>query len=57
MKEFIQLVAKMREMQKKFFKTRQKEYMTESKKLEKEVDAWLSANSYDFEKDKPLKLF
>ncbi len=37
-KEFFDTVAKMREAQKNYFKTRTSQYLTLSKKLEKEVD-------------------
>lgn len=37
--EFVDLVAKMRQSQKDYFKTRGYSQLTESKRLEKEVDA------------------
>jgi hypothetical protein len=36
--EFYALVAKMRHAQKEYFKTRSRDWLTESKQLEKQVD-------------------
>lgn len=36
--EFVKLVKEMREMQKKYFKTRDTKVLAESKRLEREVD-------------------
>lgn len=38
MKDFIELVKKMRDAQKEYFRTRDKVVLAESKKLEKQVD-------------------
>lgn len=38
MKDFVLKVKMMREAQKKYFATRSREWLTESKRLEKEVD-------------------
>lgn len=38
MKEFVELVAKMRQAQKEYFKTRTANWLLESKRYEKEVD-------------------
>lgn len=40
-KEFYESVRKMRAAQKEYFKTRSKDILNESKKLEKKVDAML----------------
>ena len=37
-RDFFNLVAKMRNAQQQFFKTRQQEWVIESKKLERQVD-------------------
>jgi hypothetical protein len=37
-KEFLELVKKMRDKQKEYFRTRNKEVLAEAKRLEKEVD-------------------
>ena len=39
--DFVKLVKEMREMQKRYFKTRSMEALTESKRLEKEVDKYI----------------
>ena len=41
-KEFIDLVEKMRAKQKEYFATRDRAVLQESKKLERQVDAYLS---------------
>lgn len=42
MNEFIDLVAKMRKYQKKYFKTRDFKFLAKSKELEEKVDQWLA---------------
>ena len=39
--DFVKLVKEMREMQRRYFKTRSMEALTESKRLEKEVDKYI----------------
>ena len=41
MNEFETLVRRMRKAQRDFFRTRSRESLAESKRLEKEVDKWL----------------
>jgi hypothetical protein len=41
MNKFEELVRRMRESQRDFFRTRSRESLAESKRLEKEVDKWL----------------
>ena len=50
MNDFIKLVKEMREMQKRYFKTRNADVLKESKRLEREVDAEIEAT----EKGEPL---
>jgi len=40
--QFYQLVKKMRESQKRYFKTRSHEHLESAKRLEREVDRWVS---------------
>lgn len=40
--QFIALVAKMRQAQRIYFTTRSTEALSESKKIEREVDRWLA---------------
>ena len=42
MKEFIELVREMRNAQKEYFKTRDKNVLQRSKELEREVDSFLA---------------
>jgi len=44
-KEFIELVKKMREAQKSYFRTRDYNYLSESKKLERQVDKLIEEES------------
>jgi len=41
MTEFIELVQKMRDAQRLYFKTREQPHLLESKRIEGEVDRWL----------------
>jgi len=43
LEEFMQLVARMRAVQKEYFRTRTQSALNESKRLEKEVDVALKA--------------
>lgn len=52
MNEFIELVRQMREAQKEYFRTRDKQVLQRSKALEKRVDAFIA--EYD---NKPKGLF
>ena len=40
-KKFVELVRKMRDAQKRYFKTRDKTVLSESKALERDVDSWI----------------
>lgn len=61
MNEFIELVRQMREAQKEYFRTRDKQVLQRSKALEKRVDAFIA--EYDnkpkglFDTEKPLNPF
>jgi len=44
-KEFIELVKRMREAQKNYFRTRDYNYLSESKMLERQVDKLIEADS------------
>lgn len=47
MSDFVRLVAEMRDAQKRFFKDRKQSTLTESKRLEREVDAFIARNPVD----------
>lgn len=50
--EFIKLVQRMRELQKKYFRTRMSSVLHDCKILEKEVDEYILAHTQ--EKEKPV---
>lgn len=49
--DFVKLVKEMREMQKRYFKTRSMDALSESKRLEREVDKYIE------ETEKGVSLF